>query len=301
MKVIRILSRNIRDSFRSVFRNFALSLSSISSITITLLVMSLAILLTYNVNNFTTLVERDVTIVAFLDKDATNDDVEKIKYELNGMSNIEPTSILYKSKEDIKNEMMEASEEYEAVMSKWTEEENPLQDTYQIKVKEISKIGETASSIQNMDKIDIVQYGEGMVEQLVYTFEVVRQLSIVVVVALILVTAFLISNTIKITIFSRKSEIEIMRLVGASNVNIKIPFILEGLLLGLLGSVIPIIATIYGYNALYEKLGGQVFSPLIQLVKPTPFTMEVSVILMAIGVVVGMFGSLRAVRKYLKI
>ena len=121
------------------------------------------------------------------------------------------------------------------------------------------------------------------------------------VVGLIVVTAFLIVNTIKITIFSRQEEIEIKRLVGASNMSIKQPFIIEGLLIGILGSIIPILVTVYGYSYLYEKTGGQMFSQFIKLVKPFPFSLHVSLILLAIGVVVGMYGSNRAVRKYLKI
>lgn len=121
------------------------------------------------------------------------------------------------------------------------------------------------------------------------------------VLALIVVTAFLISNTIKITIFSRKREIEIMRLVGASNLNIKIPFLFEGLFLGIFGSIIPILGTIYGYTALYNNFNGQLFSPFIQLLKPEPFIYIISAILLGIGILVGMFGSSRAVKKHLKI
>ena len=92
-----------------------------------------------------------------------------------------------------------------------------------------------------------------------------------------------------------------MRLVGASNLNIKIPFVFEGLFLGILGSIIPMLATIYGYTALYEQSGGILFSQIIQLVEPMPFVVWVSIILLVIGMIVGMFGSLLAVRKHLKI
>ena len=92
-----------------------------------------------------------------------------------------------------------------------------------------------------------------------------------------------------------------MRLVGASNLNIKIPFIFEGLFLGILGSIIPIIITIVGYTAIYNHFGGQIFTQFIKLVEPTPFVYLTSLVLLAIGMVVGMFGSWRAVRKYLKI
>jgi len=299
MKVLRIISRNIRDSFKSVFRNFSLSLASISCITITLIVVALSIVLSINVNNFTSLVEKDVTVVTFLNVDITDEKTQIVLNDLNKISNIE--SIEFKSKMKIADEWMASSETYKNIMSQWTKEDSPLQDTFQIKVKDINHIKETADSIKKVDGVSVVKYGEGMVEQLVSIFDIVRKISVATVIALIIVTAFLIVNTIKITIFSRRKEIEIMRLVGASNINIKIPFVIEGLFLGILGSIIPIAATIYGYVALYDKFDGQIFSEFIKLIEPTPFVYIVSLLLLVIGMLVGMYGSLLAVRKYLKI
>ena len=299
MKAFRILSRNIRDSFQSVFRNFSLSLASISCITITLLVVSISMILSVNVNNFATLVEKDVTIVTFLDADITAEKIKVVEQEIKRLNNIE--SITFQSKDEITEDMKSSSDTFKSIMDEWSEEENPLQDTYLVKVEDINKIASTAKKIKAIDGVDIIKYGEGMVEQLVSVFDVVRKICLGMVVALIIVTAFLISNTIKITIFSRKREIEIMRLVGASNLNIKIPFIFEGLFLGAIGSIIPIIATVYGYTVLFDNFNGQLFSPFIKLVEPQPFIFILSGILVVIGILVGMFGSWRAVRKYLKI
>jgi cell division transport system permease protein len=309
MKAIRIFGRNIRDAFKSVFRNFSLSFASISCITITLLVVAIAVILSYNVNNFTKLVEQDVTIVTFMDKDTTKEKaeeyVEKVKH-LDGVETVE-----YQSKVQIAEEMMESSDVYNNIMNewkvdgKWVEKEIPLQPTLLVKATSLKKIDGVAKEIQNLDPdkttIKLVKYGEDMVKQLISLFDIVRKISVGVVVALIVVTAFLISNTIKITIFSRKKEIEIMRLVGASNINIKIPFIFEGLFLGVLGSIIPIIATTYGYVAIFKNFNGQLFSPFIRLITPEPFIYLVSGILLLIGMLVGMFGSYLAVRKHLKI
>ena len=299
MKLLRILVRNIRDSFKSVFRNFSLSLASISCITITLLVMALAVILTYNVNNFTELVERNVTIVAFLKSDIKDEEVNTVRDAIESLDYID--SVTYQSKEEVTNEMKNSSDTFTAIIENWKDEDNPLRPTIQVKVTDIEEIGDIANRIKEMDNVTVVKYGEGMVEQLVSIFNTVRKLMIGIVIALVVVTAFLIGNTIKITIFSRKREIEIMRLVGASNTNIKIPFIMEGLVLGLMGSIVPIIATIYGYRALYNNFNGQLFSPFIRLIKPEPFVIFVSFALLVIGILVGMFGSWRAVRKYLKI
>lgn len=299
MKGFRILGRSIRDSFKSVFRNFSLSLASISCITITLIVVSIAIILSFNVNNFAALVEKDVSIVTFLETEITDNQIIEVEEQINLIDNVE--SYEFKGKMEITDEMMESSDVFKSIMGEWTKEESPIQDTFTVKVSDITQIKETADAIKEIEHVSVVKYGEGMVEQLVTVFDVVEKISIGMVIALIVVTAFLIANTIKITIFSRKREIEIMRLVGASNINIKIPFIIEGLLLGILGSIIPIILTTYGYSALFTNFDGQLFSPFIKLIEPQPFIYQISGVLIIIGMLVGMFGSWRAVKKYLKI
>ncbi len=299
MKTFRIIGRNFRDAFKGVFRNFSLSFASISCITITLIVVAVSIVLSDNVNNFTILVEKDVTIVAFINNDMDDSKIDDIKDEISKIDNID--TYKFRSKQSITREMRDSSETFDSIMKNWNDDENPIQNTFQIKVKDINKIKKTANKIKKIDGITLVKYGEGMVEQLVSVFTFVHKICIGAVVALVLVTAFLISNTIKITINSRQREIGIMRLIGASNLNIRIPFIIEGLLLGALGSIIPILTTVYGYTALYNNFNGQLFSPFIKLIKPVPFVYTTSLILLAIGIAVGMFGSWRAVRKHLKI
>ena len=300
MKTFRIIGRNIRDAFKNVFRNFSLSIASISCITITLIVVSIAIILSYNVNNFTKKMEKDVTIVAFLDVDVTEERISELKNEIIVLNHVE--EVRFNSKLEIANDMMESSDTYKNILSKWTtREESPLQDTYLVTVTDINLIEDVANEIKNLNNVNVVKYGEGMVEQLVSMFDIVKNITIGTVIALVLVTAFLISNTIKITIFSRRKEIEIMRLVGASNTNIKIPFIFEGLFLGIIGSIIPIVATTYGYVALYEQFDGRFYSPFMEFITPVPFIYWISLVLLTIGIIVGMFGSWRAVKKYLKI
>ncbi len=299
MKVFRMMRRSIRDAFKSVFRNFSLSLASVFCITITLIVVAFSIVATYNVNNFTNLIEKDVTVVAFLEAETDEEGVEQVKQTLEGMANVD--SIEFKSKEDAKNEMMAEDSFFEETMGGWSEEDNPLKDSYMIKVKDIDQIGNTVEEIKNIEHVSIVEYGEGTVEKLVSAFDAIRKVSIGVVIALLVVTVFLIVNTIKLTIFSRKREISIMRLVGASNFSIKHPFVIEGMILGVIGSIIPILFTTYGYIAFYNHMQGILFSPIIKLIQPEPFIYIVSGIILLIGVVVGMIGSYRAVQKYLKV
>lgn len=299
MKAIRIFFRNIRDGFKSVGRNFSLSVASISCITITLLIVAIGSIISYNVENITKLVKEDFTIVAFIDVKATKDQIDEMKEKIIELDNVE--NIEYETKKEIANEMSETSPALESIISSWNDENNPLYDTFLVKVKDTNKISKTAKSLEKLELIDQVKYGKGMVEDLLSVFDIVEKGLIIAMAALLLVTLFLITNTIKITIFSRKREIEIMRLVGASNFSIKQPFVIEGLCLGFLGSIIPIIVTIYGYSALYNRFDGQLFSPFLQLVEAEPFVYFLSLALAAVGIIVGMFGSYTAVRKYLKI
>ena len=299
MKFFRMLRRSIRDAFKSVFRNFSLSLASISCITITLIIVAISIMITFNVQSFTREMEKDLTIVVFLDADTTEEQTNEIKSRLEKMTNVE--SLTYQSKSAIKEEMSKENEVFNEVMSTWSEEDNPLKDTFQVKVKDVEKISNTAERIEKLDKVSTVRYGEGMVDNLISAFEAAQNVSYGMVIALILITVFLIINTIKLTIFSRKREISIMRLVGASNFTIKTPFIIEGMVLGIFGSIIPILIVCFGYIALYEHFDGYLYSQMISLIEPEPFIYMISGITLLIGIIVGMIGSASAVRKYLKI
>ena len=300
MRGIRTIKRYIRDAAKSVIRNFSLSLASISCIAITLIVVSFSLVMSYNVENFTEQIRKDVTMVIFLDNNASKSDVNRIEKAIRNTGNVE--KLTYKSKQEQAAETARENDVFNTIIKEWTDETNPLLDSFELKLKDVDIIKSTADTIKKMDKVNNVSYGEEMVNQLITIFDVVKKVSIVAVVALIVVTAFLIANTIKLAIYARKREIEIMRLVGASNLSIKIPFVIEGLFLGLIGSIVPIIITIYGYMSLYDFFGGKLFnSSLATLIKPTPFVYLSSVLLMIIGILVGMFGSWRAVRKYLKI
>lgn len=299
MKIFRMLGRNIRDAFRSVFRNFSLSFASISCITITLIIVAISIMATFNVNNFAKLIREDVTMVVYVEKGTPSENLEGIEQAIERIENV--LTCTKKDKEQVKLEMSESHELFNNIMSDWTPEENPLKDTFLVTVKDIEEINTTATEITNIEGVDFVDYGQKMVESLITVFKTIQKGSIIVVLALIVVTVFLIMNTIKLTIFSRKREISIMRLVGASNFSIKTPFVIEGMVLGMIGSIIPIIIVLYGYLAFYNHFDGQLFSPLIKLIAPEPFIYIASLIVLVIGMVVGMIGSHRAVKKYLKV
>lgn len=297
MKAIRIIIRSFRDAFKSVVRNFSLSFASIMCTTITLILVAVSLVSAANIKNATKNIEDELSIIVYMEKDIAEEKIENIKTDIESQSNVE--KVVYKSKDEWKHELEEYDDTFDTVLNYL--EENPLLESFVVKAKDIKGMEKTAEYIKSISGIKTVKYGEGSIDTVITVFDIVQKVVVVVVIALILVTAFLISNTIKLTIFSRKSEIEIMRLVGASNIAIRLPFLIEGFTIGIIGSIIPICITIYGYVILYSKLGGHLFTNLITLIKPYYFVFQVSGILVLIGALVGMYGSLKAVRKYLKI
>ena len=300
MRGIRTVSRYIRDAVKSVIRNFSLSLASVSCIAITLIVVAFSLIISYNVENFAETIRKDVTMIIFLDTDTEEIEYTRIESDIKAVGNVD--KLTFKSKQELAEEASTWGNNLESIFGNMEEEDNPLMASFLLKVKDLDLIGETASKIEKIEKVNTVDYGKNTVEQMIVIFDVVKKVSIGAVVALILVTAFLIANTIKLAIYSRRREIEIMRLVGASNISIKIPFVIEGLFLGLIGSIIPIIITIWGYVSFYNFFDGKLIGfNFISLIEPTPFVYLTSLLLMVIGILVGMFGSWRAVKKYLKI
>lgn len=297
MRVLRIFIRNFRDSLRSVFRNFSLSIASITCITITLILVSLSIVISTNLYHFTKTLEEELTIIVYLNEDVDSAKEQQIEAAIKGMDSYE--FLEFKSKEEWKKEMQETSSELSATLEYL--DTNPLLDSITVKVLDIKDLASSAEYIRGLDGVKSAKYGEDTVDKIIFIFDVMEKATIVIVLALILVTAFLISNTIKLTIFSRRNEIEIMRLVGTRNIVIRQPFIIEGFILGVIGSIIPIIITVYGYIIFYDHFDGYLFSHMVELLKPTALIWKVSLIIMIIGGIVGMFGSSRAVRKYLKI
>lgn len=302
MRIFRIIGRSIANAGKSIIRNFSLSMASITCTIITLVLVAIGFLISYNVNNITKDIEKEMTISVFIDKSATNEELTALTDKLKKIDNVK--NVVFKSKEESKEEIQKENDDFSKLIGAFGDDENPFQDSYVIEVEDIKDINETATTIKNLDKVEKVKYGKDSVNYMIKVFDVVRKGTIILVIGLILVTTFLINNTIKITIFSRKNEIDIMRLVGTSNTVIKLPFLIEGFLIGLFGSIIPILITIFGYTFAYNELtisSPSNFMSLIKLSDPGTIIYRISLYLALIGTVVGMLASVKAVRKYLTI
>lgn len=299
MKIIRIIGKSIKDAFKSTFRNFSLSIASVSCIAITLIIVAVALIATYNVNNITKEIEGVLEIIVFVDRGADEEDEVTVGELIADVDNVDNSKTIFHSKDELATQLREEDENMALILD--TLDENPLQASYVISVKDVTKISETAEAISELPYVTSVKYGENLVNKLLNVFSILRNGCVVAVVALIVVTAFLVGNTIKITIFSRRQEIQIMRLVGTSNTVIKLPFLVEGFVLGVIGGLIAVGVSLFAYYFIFDYTNGTLFTNLAPLVSPSSISFNTCIILLAIGGLVGMFGSTMSTRKYLKI
>ena len=250
----RTFRRHVRESFKSLGRNGWMMFASVSAVTITLLLVGVFFVIMMNLNNVATTIEEDVEIRVHIDVAATEENQQALKGQIEKLPTVK--SVEFSPKEDeLDNLVTSFGEDGEAF--KLFEQDNPLNDVFVVKTKNPTDTMKTAEQIEKMDFAAKVKYGQGSVEKIFEVTTIGRNIGIVLVIGLLFTAMFLISNTIKITIFARRTEIEIMKLVGATNWFIRWPYILEGLWLGLLGSVLPIVIVgnepITTHMTIYQK------------------------------------------------
>ena len=217
------------------------------------------------------------------------------------ISNIpEVDTVKFSSKDDELQQLIESFGD-EGTIFKLYEQENPLNDAFIVETKDPKDTAKVAEIIEKLEYVQSVNYGQAQVEKLFKIIEVGRNFGIVLIIGLFLTAIFLISNTIRITIVARQREIEIMRLVGATNWFIRWPLLLEGLWLGILGSIIPIFFIFFTYKNIYETVAPKLEGSFIRILDFYPFAYQVCVILLLLGCLIGVWGSFMSVRKFLKV
>lgn len=295
----RIL-RHIKEGFLAVFRNFALSLSSISSVTVTLLIMSVFMLLSSNLSQITSQLESSVQIhVQISETHEEQAELDRIASEIAAIENV--SKVTFSSKDDELEAFiaLDDSEDYKEMYGSYRGELNPLLNAFLVDSSKPEELSKIAESIRNIEGVYNAGYGGDKTALFVNAMQGIRNVGVIIVIALGVIAVFLISNTIRVSIHSRKREISIMRTVGATNWYIRWPFIIEGMIIGLLGSLLPIVLTYFGYEYLMTLTGGNLFF-VLTLVPTLPLVVNVSLILMGIGVIVGALGSIFSVGKMLR-
>ena len=298
--MINRIWRPIKEGFKGVFRHGAMSFSSASAVTITLIIISLFLIFTANVRRFTLGLEQEVQIACMVDYDHESaEEEDRISLAIQALPGVK--SVTYSSKADEFQYYIDSFDD-ESTKEAFEpfRESNPMHDAFYVEVDNNTNIEEIASQIEAIDGISKVRYGGAEAVKLIGALRSIRTVGGILAIALSLLAILLIQNTIKLTIQARADEIVIMRNVGAKNGFIRAPFVIEGILIGALGAIIPIILTYFGYRYLYNLTGGHVISDMFTLIEPIPFIYQISLLLLIIGMIVGLIGSYFSVSRYLR-
>ncbi|MFJ6412339.1 cell division protein FtsX [Terribacillus saccharophilus] len=288
--------RHLREGSKNIFRNGWMTIASIGAVTVTLILVGVFLAVVFNLNQFASNIESDVEMSVYLDPTLAEDQVQSIQDQLESIDKV--GSVTYSSKEEQLNQLME-----DMGQTEWDlfEQDNPLSDTYIVKTSDPHDIASVSDEISKLDGVDKVDYGQGTVENLFAVNKYARIIGAVLIVGLVFTAIFLISNTIKITIIARSREIGIMKLVGATNSFIRWPFFIEGLLLGVLGAIVPVALVLGGYYYLSNNLTDNISIGFVEILPYAPFAFQLAAILLAIGAIIGVWGSVMSVRKFLKV
>ena len=255
----RTFMRHIRDAFKSLFRNGWMSIASISAVALTLLLVGSFTGILLNVNKLASDVENDVSVKVYIDLAADAAAQEALKTELENIANVE--SITFSSKDE---ELDKIIGSYGDEFDLFGGDANPLYDAYVLNTTAPEQTKAVAEAASAMQYVTQVEYGGATADKLFETIATIRTIGLVIIIGLLLVAVFLISNTIRITIFSRSTEIEIMRLVGAKNSFIRWPFLIEGAIIGLIGALIPMTFLVFLYRHKLWSFDSESVPPLHQ-------------------------------------
>ncbi|MCZ0704127.1 cell division transport system permease protein [Natronobacillus azotifigens] len=292
---LRTVKRHFREGLKNSWRNSWMTIASVGAVTTTLILVATFLALMMNLNHVASNLEEDVEVKVLVDLTATEEETIELGENLAEIDNVE--SVVFSSRD----------EELQALVSSmgdiWGayEDDNPLNDAFIVRATDPHDTIEIAEEIADFNQVERVNYGQDVVQNLFRFNQYARNIGLVLILALVFTAIFLISNTIKITIMARRKEIEIMKLVGATNWFIRWPFFVEGLLLGVLGSILPIALLISGYYFLDQNIESVNQFSFIEILPFNPFVWQLSFLVLAIGACIGVWGSVMSVRKFLKV
>jgi len=295
---IRNLFYFLGEALKSVVRHGWMSIASIAVVAMTLLILGCFMVLNFNVANLAEDIKEQVQIVVYIDENADEQTRENLHNKL--VAHPELDEVRFVSKDEAMERLKRQMGDRAYLLDGYTEEDaNPLRDSYELRTKVPENISLVAEEIGNYPGVGYIDYGEGIVEPLFQFTGVIRYIGLAFMVGLALTAIFLISHTIRMTVYIRRREIQIMKYVGATNWFIRWPFIFEGLILGLVGAVIPVLVVQFSYQAAVEWVQENIY--FVTLLPPQQIGTEIARILMPLGVVLGILGSTLSVRRFLNV
>ena len=286
-----------KEGFRNIHANRLMSVASIAVLMACLVMIGSAFMVLVNVDNIMQEIESENVVMVYLDMDTTPEQVKEVKEQILSNSNVLRCNYV-----DKETAFDKAIEDLDTDASYFDGVENPLPDLFEVSLNDMTKFGKTVSELQSMNHVDVVRDNKDIANMLIQVRSTISYVSLGIIAVLLVISLFIIANTIRITMFSRRLEINIMKSVGATNWFIRWPFIVEGMILGLISAALSL-GVVWG---VYRLLGPTVTSLLsmvsreFTIVPFTQYVLYIAVAFAALGLISGSFGSLISIQKYLK-
>ncbi|MCI9049969.1 MAG: ABC transporter permease [Coprobacillus sp.] len=294
---IKNFPKHCKTAIQNIWRNGVMSISSIFAVTITLVLIAVIGVVAINIQDMTYDIEESLTIYVKMDREVKDSKAKDIQPDIEAIEGVK--KVEFSSKDDELNKLIESQNDDGKKLFETYRKNNPLGAAYVVEVKDTKQLDSIAQKIQELDHVNEVNYGGESTSSLVSSLESIRNGGAIFVAALTVIALFMIANTIKITITSRQTEISIMRMVGASNWFIRLPYMLEGIFIGIIGAIIPVLVLYFGYTTVFNS-ARDILPAMMTLRAPFPFIWQCTGILVGLGSGVGLIGSFVSVRKFLK-
>lgn len=286
----------IQEVFHSLRRNNWMTFASIGTVAVSLFVLGVFLILVLNMNRLAGMLESQVQISVYLEDHLTDREKRQIGYDIESLQGID--SVTYVDRETAKERLKERLGDQKYLLDALSED-NPLPDAFEVTVTTPSVVESVAGAIGSMQGVEEAKYGQDVVEHLFDITRLMRIFGFVLMGLLGGATLFIISNTIRLTVFARRKEIAIMKYVGATDWFIRWPFLLEGIVLGCIGGLIAAVAL----RSFYAAMAAKIYSTLafFPLMPQYPFMNYVTAAILLAGIVIGAIGSVISLKRFLRV
>ena len=286
----------IREVINSLRRNNWMSVASIGTVAVSLFIFGMFLMLVMNMNKMVDAMESQVQIMVYLEDDFSRDDARDLEVDLKKMQGVE--KVTFVPKEEAMEKFKERLGDQKTLLDA-LDETNPLPDSFEVMVLQPEMVKTAAENIEKFEGVNSAKYGQDVMEHLFDITRLIRIFGFALMMVLALATLFIISNTIRLTVFARRKEIAIMKYVGATDWFIRWPFVLEGIVMGFLGSLIASVVLRLTYSGITAKIYDTLaFFPLIP---EEPFLNYVTMIVVIGGMIMGAIGSTVSIKRFLKV
>lgn len=286
-----------KEGFRNVWTNRMMSLASICVLMSCLVLIGTASMIFLNIDSLLARIEEENVVMVYAVDDATDEQLAEMESEIKKIGNIQKVEFV--SKEVAWEEQLGTMGKAEAEFFKDVSNDIPLPDAYKVTVENLDMFDQTVDELNKVDHVDIIRENKDLAQKLVSIRQGITVIAIVIVAVLFLISLFIISNTIRLTVYSRRLEISIMKSVGATNNFVRFPFVIEGMILGIVSGVVAL-GLVWGlYELAINQFGDLLSSLNLKAIDFTDYALPMLGIFVLIGIVCGVGGSLVTMRKYL--